>query len=184
MGARKSEHSDAYGRRGARERTGTAEGEVSTAKRERRRRANGPTRGARASRQRTNELARSLLVHLEVAVQLWLDLDDARQEVVDDALAAVGERVLDAGERLVGRLLDLGRRGRAVARVLRGVSGWGFVSGEARWRERGGEGRGRRTASSKSWNSLSFFARRASISLLASPRASLRRWLRSGGHGV
>lgn len=74
---------------------------MSTAKRERRRRANGPTRGARASRQRTNELARSLLVHLEVAVQLWLDLDDARQEVVDDALAAVGERVLDAGERLV-----------------------------------------------------------------------------------
>lgn len=58
------------------------------------------------------------LVHLEVAVELWVDLDDALEQVVDDGLAAARERGLDALERLVRLLLDLGRRRRAVARVL------------------------------------------------------------------
>ena len=58
------------------------------------------------------------LVHLEVAVELWVDLDDALEQVVDDGLTAARERGLDALERLVRLLLDLGRRRRAVARVL------------------------------------------------------------------
>jgi len=57
-------------------------------------------------------------VHLEVAVELWVDLDDALEQVVDDGLTAARERGLDALERLVRLLLDLGRRRRAVARVL------------------------------------------------------------------
>jgi len=53
-----------------------------------------------------------------IAVQLGLDLDDAVEELSDDLLAVLIEGSVDLGEGLLGGLVYLSLRGRAVARVL------------------------------------------------------------------
>lgn len=111
-----------------------------------------------------------------VLVQLWLDRDDAVEEVLDDLVLVPFERLLDLFE-LFGRLfvdLLLGRL--VVARML-------FGRGDSRdQRTRNGEnrsGRGGLTCCSNSLNPASFLFLSSSISLDASLLASLMRWLRS-----